>query len=259
MKYYIVDAFTNEQFKGNPAGVCILDHLISDAVMQKIATENNLSETAFVYKCGTTYKLKWFTPAFEIDLCGHATLATAFVIFHFVEPDLNEIEFETVSGILSVKRGDNRNLYEMSFPQRPAKQIAPTEELIKKLGFEPLALYSERDLYVLMKNEQEVKAFIPDYDKLQQLDEWLGIVITAPGEDSDFVSRYFCPELKMEDPVTGSSHCSLIPFWSKKCNKTKLLAKQLSPRGGMLFCELGKQDVKIAGGAVLYLAGEIAL
>lgn len=257
MDYYMVDAFTSEIFRGNPAGVCVLENEIPAELMQKIAFENNLSETAFVYKKGERYKLRWFTPGFEIDLCGHATLATAYVITTFVEPEITQIEFETMSGVLKVEKKEK--VYEMTFPKRSPKRIEITEEIVEALGIEPLELYSERDLYVVMKTEQEVKAYTPDYDKLQSLHNWLGIVITAPGTDSDFVSRYLCPELKLEDPVTGSSHSSLVPMWQEKTGKSKFQAKQLSQRGGILYCEAGTNEVKISGEAALYLKGSIAI
>ena len=257
MKYYVVDAFTSEVFKGNPAGVCILDKEISTEIMQKIASENNLSETAFAYKRGDVYKLKWFTPKFEIDLCGHATLATAFIICTYIETNIEHIKFETRSGLLEVNKRENQ--YEMLFPLRIPKKIEVTSEIIEALGLRPYQIYSDRDLYVVMKNEQEVKSFVPNYDKLRLLNKWLGIVITAEGTDCDFVSRFFCPELNLEDPVTGSSHSSLIPIWNNKLNKSNLKAKQLSERGGVLYCEKGNEYVKISGSAVLYLKGEIKI
>lgn len=257
MDYYVVDAFTSEIFRGNPAGVCVLDKEISPELMQKIAFENNLSETAFVRKTEEKYKLRWFTPGFEIDLCGHATLAASYVIATFVEPEVKQIEFETMSGILKVEKREKT--FEMTFPNRPPRRIGITQKITDALGTESLELYSERDLYVVMKTEQEVKEFTPDYDKLQNLSEWLGIVITAPGIDTDFVSRYFCPELKLEDPVTGSSHSSLVPLWQKKTGKSKFLAKQLSQRGGVLYCQAGTNEVKISGEAALYLKGSIVI
>lgn len=255
MKYFVVDSFADEVFKGNPAGVCILDSEISPELMQNIAMENNLSETAFAYKVGERYKLRWFTPGFEINLCGHATLATAYVIFEFVESDRNIVEFDTLSGILTVeKKGE---LYEMSFPRLMPEKISVTEEMITALGIEPIEVYSERDLYVVLENEEAVKAFVPNYARLRDLKNWLGVVVTAKGTDSDFVSRYFCPELDLEDPVTGSSHSSLVPFWSAKLGKDIMVAKQLSKRGGVLYCENSADRVKISGRAVLYMRGEI--
>ncbi|MEY8391153.1 PhzF family phenazine biosynthesis protein [Lachnospiraceae bacterium 45-W7] len=257
MDYYIVDAFTDKLFSGNPACVCVLEEALTDEVMQNIAFENNLSETAFIYKNGTNYKLRWFTPSFEIDLCGHATLAAAFVVFNRIGCDSDKVDFETASGVISViRKGD---LYEMTFPKRIAQSIMPKPDIAELLSFEPLELYSERDLYVIMENEEEVKHYIPDYAKLKKLNSWLGIVITAKGNHTDFVSRYFCPELMVEDPVTGSSHSTLVPIWSKKLGKNKLLAKQLSRRGGILYCECCNDNIKISGNAVIYSKGSILL
>ena len=255
MKYYVVDSFADEVFKGNPAGVCVLDGEIASELMQNIAMENNLSETAFTYKVGERYKLRWFTPGFEINLCGHATLATAYVIFEFVEPKRKIVEFETLSGVLTVER--KGELYEMSFPKLMPEKIAVTDDMIAALGVAPVEAYSERDLYVVLENEEAVKAFVPDYAKLCTLEKWLGIVVTAKGGDSDFVSRYFCPELDLEDPVTGSSHSSLVPLWSAKLGKDIMVAKQLSKRGGVLYCENSADRVKISGRAALYMRGEI--
>lgn len=256
VEYYIVDAFTDEVFKGNPAGVCVLEHEIPKELMQSIATENNLPETAFVYKKEGCYRLRWFTPGFEIDLCGHATLAAAYVMTTFVEPERKEISFETMSGTLKVVKKEE--LYEMSFPKRIPEKIELTHEVAEALGFEPLEVYSERDLYVVVQNEQQVRNAVPDYEKLEKLKKWLGIAVTAPGTEIDFVSRYFCPELQAEDPVTGSSHSSLIPLWQEKTGKTKFTARQLSKRGGTLYCEAGTDEVKISGKAVLYLKGQLA-
>ena len=257
MTYYIIDAFTDKLFSGNPAGVCIVDKPISDDIMQKIAFENNLSETAFIQKNTDGYSLRWFTPTFEIDLCGHATLAAAYAVFNFIEPNLNVVRFDTISGVLVVERkGD---IYEMSFPIRTPEKIEITDDIIKALGFVPTELYSQRDLYAVVDSEEAVLNYSPDYDKLSRLDKWMGIAVTAKGKDCDFVSRFFCPELKLEDPVTGSSHSSLVPLWSEKLNKTELVAKQLSKRGGTLYCKQCKDDIKISGKAVLYLQGELKI
>ena len=239
MDYYVVDAFTNKLFRGNPACICVLEKILTDEVLQKIAFENNLSETAFIYKNGTNYKLRWFTPSFEIDLCGHATLAAAFIVFNYIDCNLDKVKFETVSGVLSViRKGD---LYEMTFPKRIPQNILPTPDIMELLGYEPLENY------------------IPDYTKLKKLKSWLGVVITAKGNNADFVSRYFCPELMMEDPVTGSSHSTLVPIWSNKLGKNKFLAKQLSKRGGMLHCECCSENIKISGKAVIYAKGSILI
>lgn len=257
MKYYIVDAFTDKLFSGNPAGVCVVEEAVSDDIMQKIAFENNLSETAFIQKTADGYSLRWFTPTFEIDLCGHATLAAAFVVTNFIEPDADIVKFSTLSGILTaVRKGDT---FEMSFPIKAPEKAEITGSITLALGFVPAELYSQRDLYVVADSEEAVANFIPDYDKLSKLEKWMGIVITAKGNSCDFVSRFFCPELKLEDPVTGSSHSSLVPLWSKKLDKTEFTAMQLSKRGGTLYCRLCENDIKISGKAVLYLKGELQI
>lgn len=255
MKYFMVDAFSHEIFRGNPAGVCISEKILSRKQMQQIAAEHNLSETAFLYRKKDRYQLRWFTPGFEIDLCGHATLASAFVVFQYLEPGWQEVTFETMSGLLHVIRKNEG--YEMSFPQRMPEKIDITAEIAAAFGSAVLECYSERDLYVVMESEQAVLDFIPRYDELRRLSDWLGIALTAKGEDADFVSRYFCPELNLEDPVTGSTHSSLVPFWSRRLQKKKLLTRQVSARGGTLYCEMGEEDVKISGEAILYMMGEI--
>lgn len=255
VKYYIADAFAEEIFKGNPAGVCVSDGELSAELMQNIAFENNLSETAFLVKCGDGYKLRWFTPLFEIDLCGHATLASAFIVMNYAEPNLSEVRFITVSGEIIVRR--NGELYEMRFPERIPEKTEVTSEITEALGIVPKEVWSGRDLFAVLENEEAVRDFFPDYEKLGKLDKWLGIAVTAKGEKADFVSRFFCPELKLEDPVTGSAHCSLVPLWRKKLGKTVLEAEQLSKRGGKLYCVQGDGFVKISGRAVLYLKGEI--
>lgn len=255
VKYYISDAFAEEIFKGNPAGVCVCGRELPAETMQKIAFENNFSETAFLVKRGDGYNLRWFTPLFEIDLCGHATLASAFIVMNFIEPSLDEARFSTLSGEIAVKR--NGDLYEIRFPERIPEKIDVTSEISEALGIVPNEVYSGRDLFAVLENEKAVRDFVPNYEKLGKLDKWLGIAVTAKGENADFVSRFFCPELRLEDPVTGSSHSSLVPLWNKKLGKTVLEAEQLSERGGKLYCELGDGFVKIAGKAVLYLKGEI--
>lgn len=257
MKYYIVDAFTHEKFRGNPAGVCVVEAPLNSEVMQKIAAENNLSETAFLIKQQGNYQLRWFTPEFEIDLCGHATLAAAHVFFHYLSNGMNHIEFETKSGILQVNR--NEKLYDLYFPSRPMKEIRLTQQQMTEIGCSPLAVYEARDLFLLLKDENEVIHYRPNYALLQNLSDWLGVVIMSKGDTVDFVSRYFCPELQEEDYVTGSSHCSLIPYWAEKLKKEKLVAEQLSHRGGKLYCEMMNEKVKISGEAVLYMHGEIEI
>ncbi|WP_352400533.1 PhzF family phenazine biosynthesis protein [Anaerotignum sp.] len=259
MKYYVVDAFTQCVFGGNPAGVCVLEEPLSREIMQYIAAENNLSETAFVYKNKVgKYDLRWFTPKAEIDLCGHATLGTAFVVSHFVDPCVQGMEFSTLSGILTVKR--KGNLFEMDFPRRIPEKINITQEMIEAAGVKAKEAYLSRDLILVFEDEDSVVNLNPDFQKVLELEVGLGLVATARGSKYDFVSRCFYPKLGVnEDPVTGSAHSSLIPLWAEKLERSTLRAKQVSNRGGELFCENADERVKIAGEAILYLQGEINL
>ncbi|MDD3393302.1 MAG: PhzF family phenazine biosynthesis isomerase [Anaerotignum sp.] len=257
MKYFVVDAFAENVFGGNPAGVCVLEEPLSSETMQSIASENNLSETAFVYKKELgKYDLKWFTPKAEIDLCGHATLGTAFVIANFIDTEVAEMAFSTLSGTLTVtRRGD---LLEMDFPSRMPEEIEVTEEMEKAIGAKPLAAYLSRDLILLLEDEKSVKELDPDLEQVMALTDGLGVVVTAKGTEYDFVSRCFFPKLGVnEDPVTGSAHSSLIPFWAQKLGKEDMAAKQVSKRGGILQCKNAGERVRISGVAVLYLKGEI--
>ena len=205
MRYYVVDAFTEEVFGGNPAGVCVLDDWIEREKMQKIAAENNLSETAFVVKRDNNYDLKWFTPAAEIDLCGHATLGTSYVISHFVDVNVTKMEFHTKSGILTVERkGD---LFEMDLPLRKPDKIDLLKEVEEIIGFEPKGTYLSRDLVVLLEKEEQVKAVTPDFAKMLELEEGLGFVVTAKGEKVDFVSRFFAPKLGVNEDQIGRASC----------------------------------------------------
>lgn len=257
MKYYVVDAFADEVFKGNPAGVCVLDDPIDDNTMQKIAAENNLSETAFVVKNGSSYNLKWFTPKSEIDLCGHATLGTSYVISNYVDIGIENMTFNTGSGILKVKR--NGDLYEMDFPLRKPESIELSHEIISEaIGITPIAAYLSRDLFVVLETEKQLKELTPNFSKMIKLKDGLGVIVTARGTDVDFVSRCFYPKLGVnEDPVTGSAHSNLIPFWSQRLNKDVMVARQLSSRGGTLYCKLAGDRVKISGKAVPYMIGNI--
>lgn len=256
MKYFVVDAFAEKIFEGNPAGVCIMKDWISDETMQKIAMENNLSETAFAVKETEKYKLRWFTPGGEINLCGHATLATAFVIMNFIEKQVEVVQFNTMSGVLTVKKIDN--LYEMDFPAVPSEEIPVTEQMVDALGMKPNETYLNRDLLFVLESEEAVKNACPDFSKLEKLPEGLGVYITAQGDEYDFVSRAFFPKLKVnEDPVCGSMHCSLIPFWADRLGKREMVARQLSSRGGTLYCKHEGTRVKIAGKAVLYSIADI--
>ena len=256
---YQVDAFTTEVFKGNPAAVCLLESWPDDELLQGIAAENNLSETAFlVPRSKENYALRWFTPTMEVDLCGHATLASAFVIFSFVDQDLSSVDFDTVSGQLSVAKSGE--LLAMDFPARKPVPTEASAHLSAALGVTPLEVQKSRDLMAVFENEATIKAMTPDFAKLTQLEDTFAVIVTAPGDDCDFVSRLFAPGAGIpEDPVTGSSHCTLIPFWAERFGKTKLHARQVSQRGGELFCELLNDRVRIAGQAVLYLKGEIYL
>ncbi|WP_207747906.1 PhzF family phenazine biosynthesis protein [Clostridium sp. D33t1_170424_F3] len=257
ISYYVVDAFTGERFHGNPAGVCVLDEPLDAALMQRIAAENNLPETAFLLKRAGGYSLRWFTPKFEIDLCGHATLAASFVVFNELEPALQSVAFSTMSGMLTVARSGR--FYEMSFPSRPARRIDLTAEQRLALGCAPEEVYAARDLLLVLRSESDVREYVPDYDALQKPSGWLGVVVTAPGREADFVSRYFCPELRAEDPVTGSAHCSLVPYWAERLGKDRLTAEQFSERRGTLHCVLMGDRVRISGEAVLYLRGKLCI
>ncbi|HPJ01661.1 MAG TPA: PhzF family phenazine biosynthesis protein [Candidatus Limiplasma sp.] len=258
MKYYVVDAFADRLFSGNPAGVCVLDGPMDSALMQSIAFENNLAETAFFYPDGDVYRLKWFTPVAEIDLCGHATLASAYVVMRFVEPDAREVRFETLSGRLTVTR--EGEVLTLNFPSRRPVPCAVPEGLEKALGVKILEAHSSRDMLCLVESEAVLKSIRPDYQALAAIHGPLGFVVTAKGDTYDFVSRFFAPNTGIdEDPVTGSTHTNLIPFWSERLGKTKMTAAQLSSRGGVLYCENCGERVKIGGTAVCYLQGELLL
>ncbi len=257
LQFFQIDAFSRKVFGGNPAGVCLLDSWLEDDLLQRIAAENNLPETAFLApKAEGRYELRWFTPAMEIDLCGHATLASAFVIFSYLNRGLQAVEFETHSGVLKVAR--EGELLSMNFPTRKPKLAEAAEILARALGIAPLETWKSRDVMAVFEDEAQITALQPDMASLSELPEVFAVVVTAPGSDCDFVSRFFAPNAGIpEDPVTGSSHCTLIPYWSERLGKKKLHARQLSARGGELFCEDLGDRVKIAGNASLYLKGEI--
>lgn len=249
-----VDAFTSEVFKGNPAAVCPLDAWLPDAVLQSIAAENNLSETAFFVGRGGDYALRWFTPATEVDLCGHATLASAFVIFNSLEPSLSELRFSSKSGLLKVTR--DGELLALDFPARPPETRA-IPGLEEALGRRPREVLAARDILAVFDSEEEVRALQPDMAKIVALHTF-AVIVSAPGRAADFVSRFFAPaEGIPEDPVTGSAHCTLVPYWAKRLGKTRLDALQVSARGGVLRCELRGERVTIAGRAVQYMQGVI--
>ncbi len=255
--YYHVDAFTSALFHGNPAGVCLLPSWLDDALLLAIAHENRLSETAFLVGRDNEYELRWFTPATEVDLCGHATLAAGFVLYNIVGCSAEPLIFHSQSGKLTVSR-DNDMLF-LDFPSRKARKIPCPELLLKALGREPVAVYKDRDLMAVFETPEQVRSLRPDYSLLAGLD-CLGCIVTAPGEKEDFVSRFFAPSVGInEDPVTGSAHCTLIPYWSQRLKKTTLHACQISQRGGELLCIDRGKRVKIGGRATLYLAGSLQL
>ena len=254
---YQVDAFTSHVFSGNPAAVCILDSWLDDNLLQSIAAENNLSETAFLVRNDDGFDLRWFTPRTEVALCGHATLASAFALFTCRDWQEEKIRFRTrKSGQLVV--GRRNDLLEMDFPSRPAHSIAPPPGLKEALGVTPIAvLDSVEDLMFVLESEKAVRELHPDFPALERL-ECRGIIVTSRGSRSDFVSRFFAPAVGIpEDPVTGSAHCVLVPYWSSELNKKNLHAFQISKRGGELFCINAGDRVKISGKAVLYLEGVI--
>ena len=259
MQYFVVDAFTDRLFSGNSAGVCLLDSWPDDAVMQSIAMENNLSETAFlVRESSGAYGLRWFAPETEIDLCGHATLASAYVLMNEVRAVSGTVEFHTKSGTLTVSK--NGDVFTMDFPSRPPVPCEIPTLLEQALGVPVLEAHASRDLLVLLESEDAVRNLRPDISLLKQLKDVFAVVVTARGTDCDFVSRFFAPGAGIpEDPVTGSSHSTLIPFWYARLGKKQMLAKQLSARGGTLMCEYCGERVKIGGTAVCYLRGEINL
>lgn len=254
---YHVDAFANAAFRGNPAAVCPLEAWLPDATLQNIAAENNLSETAFLVARSRDFDLRWFTPTTEVDLCGHATLAAAFVLFNERAIKTDSIRFHSRSGRLTVTReGD---VLTLDFPSRPALPTAAAEALICGLGARPDEVLKARDILAVFAKPAEVQALQPDFAMLKTLD-CLGIIATAPGDDCDFVSRFFAPAAGInEDPVTGSAHCTLIPYWSRRLGKPALRARQISARGGELFCRDAGERVFIGGRAAIYLRGEIEI
>lgn len=257
MKYYLVEAFTDTLFSGNPAGVCVVDEWPEKEMMQRLAGENNLPETAFLHKGENGWEIRWFTPAFEMDLCGHATLASGFVVMNLLEHS-DRADFSSCSGPLSVLRDEGGNGYVLDFPSRPPVEIPIPAGIEECLGAKVLSCWQSRDMLVLLENAEAVRTLAPDFDKMREIiPEW-GMVPTAPGDDCDFVSRYFDPhDTIIEDPVTGSAHCTLTPFWSERLGKSTLHARQLSRRGGKLLCVNEGERVRIGGNAVLYLEGEL--
>jgi PhzF family phenazine biosynthesis protein len=256
---YQVDAFTDRLFAGNPAAICPLKEWLPDEALQSIAAENNLSETAFFLREGDGYALRWFTPVLETDLCGHATLASAHVVFRFLEPEARRVAFTTrKAGTLTVSRqGDT---LAMDFPARTPLPCPSSPELAKALGAEPVELLAGvRDYLAVFPTAEHVAALHPDFAALARLER--PVIVTAPGRDGiDFVSRFFAPSAGInEDPVTGSAHCGLTPYWAQRIGKTQLEARQISSRGGALTCTLQGDRVILAGRAVLYMEGWITV
>lgn len=256
---YQVDAFTSRVFGGNPAGVVPLDAWLPDAVMQSIAIENNLSETAFFIPSDPGYDLRWFTPATEVDLCGHATLGSAYVLFNELGFAGGQICFHTRNeGDLFVSR-DHSGQLALDFPSKPPRACTAPPLLAEALGVEVPELFSNEDYLVVLPSERDVAAVKPDFKIMQDIDT-RGIIVTAPGDEVDFVSRFFAPRYGIdEDPVTGSAHCVLTPFWSARLGKEVMTARQVSRRTGELVCSMRGERVSIAGHAVLYMKGEINL
>jgi PhzF family phenazine biosynthesis protein len=252
-----VNAFTGVGLQGNPAAVCLLEGWLDDQSLQKLACENNVSETAFLVGSGSEYELRWFTPKVEVDLCGHATLASGFVIFSNVATGLSHVNFKTDSGVLHVeKRGD---LLSMDFPARPTEKAASSATLTNGLGVAPSEVLKSRDVLAVFEDESAIRNMKPDFQVLSQVRDVLGIIVTAPGKSVDFVSRFFAPNAGIpEDPVTGSAHCTLVPYWAARLGKATLHAQQLSDRGGELFCEDKGERITISGRAVLATKAEIS-
>ena len=256
MKQYVVDAFTDKVFAGNPAAVCVLDAWLPEDLMMDITRENNLSETAFTVKTGDgTYALRWFTPGGEVDLCGHATLGTAYVVMNYYEPALASVRFDTMSGQLTVvKRGD---LYEMDFPAYQLTEVPVTPAMTDACGREPLAAYMARDLLCVFDDEDYIRTMTPDQLKIKALDGLL-LHITAAGRDYDCVSRSFAPKMSIpEDPVCGSGHCHIIPYWAAATGRKELVAYQASRRGGVHDCRLEGDRIKMSGRVATYSVAEL--
>jgi len=257
LKMYQVDAFAKNVFEGNPAAVCPLEEWLDDVIMQKIANENNLSETAFFVQEEGGYRIRWFTPSSEVDLCGHATLASAYVLFELINIKEEEIVFQSKSGALRVsKKGET---YQMDFPALEFKESAIPDNVAKAFDKKVVACYSSMDYIVVFENEDDVANANVNLELLKEIDV-RGVIITARSEQYDFVNRMFAPKYGIdEDPVTGSAFTQLIPYWKQVLNKTSFIAKQVSQRGGEVFCEIEGERVYISGYAVKYLEGTIEI
>lgn len=254
---YQVDAFAHSVFEGNPAAVVPLDSWLPDEVMQSIAAENNLAETAFFVPEGEGFRIRWFTPTVEVKLCGHATLASAYVLYEKLGYDKDRVVFESLSGPLAVSREDG--LLVLDFPAQPGVVCEPPEALVRGLGVLPAECLASEDYLVVLESERQLVDMVPDQAALMELD-LRGVAVTAPGDSKDFVVRFFGPRCGIpEDPVTGSAYTQLAPYWAERLGRNRMAARQISPRGGDVWCELVGERVKIAGSAVLFLEGEIHL
>jgi predicted PhzF superfamily epimerase YddE/YHI9 len=254
---YQIDAFTSEAFSGNPAAVCPLEAWLSDGLMQSIAAENNLAETAFFVASDRGFQLRWFTPTSEVELCGHATLASAYVLYWLLDYAGDVITFETRSGDLIVAR-DGEHL-RMDFPARPPVPCEAPQSLLQGLSILPAETLGADDYLLVYEHENDVRSLMVSFDKLAEIDR-RGVIVTAPGIEYDFVSRFFAPKLGVpEDPVTGSAHCTLAPFWGERLDKERMIAAQLSKRGGEVFCEPIGERVLLSGSAVKFMEGRISL
>lgn len=254
---YQVDAFTSEIFKGNAAAVCVLEKWLSDSTMQAIAAENNVSETAFIVPKGEHYAIRWFTPVMEVDLCGHATLASGHVVHRHLRPGQRQINFDSRSGPLGVSI--DGEWLTLDFPAADLTRVQPTVELIEALGAVPTDFYDSDYWLAVLENEAEVAAVEPDFRALKDMVP-VGIIVTAKGDEVDFVSRFFAPAAGIdEDPATGSAHCILTPYWAEQLGRSKLRARQISARGAELVCELAGERVWISGQVAPYLVGTIEL
>jgi len=259
LKLYQVDAFTDKVFGGNPAAVCVLDRWIDEEIMQNIGGENNLAETAFVVKKGSDFEIRWFTPTLEVDLCGHATLAAAHVLYEYYDYGADKIVFHSLrSGLLSVSR--NADLLTLDFPTDTYKEVEVPQALIGAFGMKPIEAFKGKTDYVLVfSSQKDIEESNPNLDLIASVGG-RGVIVTAEGEESDFVSRFFAPQAGVnEDPVTGSAHTTLTPIWSKKLKRQTLTARQLSKRQGRLTCKYLGERVEITGNAVTYLIGEITI
>jgi PhzF family phenazine biosynthesis protein len=255
---FYVDAFTSEVFKGNPAGVCLLESWLPQEVLQSIASEHNLSETAFVVKNHDVFQIKWFTPKTEVDLCGHATLGAAHVLFKIYNFGSKPIQFQSKSGELTVSQASDGKIT-LNFPVIPYMPMEKSAELSEALGKEPLELYTSSKVVAVYKTEKDIQKLNPDFEKLKRLDI-RGVVATAPGSDCDYVLRFFAPKVGInEDPVTGSAQSVIIPYWSKRLGKQKMFSRQLSQRTGEIWTEHAGNRVLISGYGIIYMQGTIQI